>query len=78
MTRKIIIEIDDDITDSRALQVVNRVILQGLISRAPGKEGHMQYCYHTTVMSTESDAIGVSATRRKSGTHKFYVRKETK
>lgn len=71
---KIIIGIEDGISDERAMDVVTMVIRQGKISVAPGNEGHMQYCYHTTIRGVSP--VCVAATRRKSGTHKFLVRKD--
>lgn len=68
---RIIIESDPLIPDDRALQMVQRVIAMGNISKAPGKSGHMQYCYHTTF----TDGY-VAAYRLPSGTHKFRVVKE--
>lgn len=68
---KIIIHVDDGIPDSRALQVVSKVMDMGMISVAHGNKGHMQYCYHTTVYGLP--VIEVSATRLRRGTHVFRV-----
>ncbi len=68
---KIIIHVDDDIPETRAVECVHNVMRLGMISVAPGNNGRMQYCYHTTIGNSPS--IEVSASRLLSGTHVFRV-----
>lgn len=70
MKRKLILTIDESVTDEEALQATLAVVAQGKISKTSlGK----QYCFHSvTVMCVE-----VTVVKHKSGTETFYIRTAT-
>lgn len=68
---KIIIHIKDGITDNDALIMVRQVVGDGMVSETAGVK---QYCFATT---WKSGGIVCAARSKKSGTHTFYVGKQS-
>jgi len=69
LSSKLIIRVYDDIRHRVALDLVDDVIKQGLISETGNGK---QYCFVTTFMK---DTYKVSAHKNKDNTHTFYVHK---
>lgn len=68
---KIIIHIKDGITDNDALIMVRQVVDDGMISETAGVK---QYCFATT---WKSGGVVYATRSKKSGTHTFYVGKQS-
>jgi hypothetical protein len=65
--KKIILRIDDNIDDEKALRMALVVVEMGKISKTDGKD---QYCFH----STFKDDTAVSVLKQPTGTETFYIR----
>jgi len=65
--KKLILRIDDDMTDQDALRLALRVVQMGKISETAGKP---QYCFHTRF----NDDKTISVMKQPSGTETFYIR----
>ena len=66
---KFIIDNKSDLKEKESLELILSVIKKGKISTGTYGE---QYC-HMVIFSKNSQEYGVSAEKRKSGTHKFLI-----
>lgn len=64
--KRIIINIDDNVTDSEAVESAFAVIKEGKTSKTSRGE---QYCFHSVTYS----GIAVTVTKQKSGTETFSI-----
>lgn len=68
--KKIILRIDDKMSDEKALVMALKVVQMGKISESAGKP---QYCFHTRFL-TEGRSVRLSVQKLPSGTETFYIR----
>ena len=69
--KKLILRINDEIKDSKAVEYVQYVINQQKISKTSMGE---QYCFHIGF----KDGANVSVVKHKSGTETFYINNSSK